>query len=128
MRIDLAAKLERRRANALEKVGRQILLREIDHRLEMRQRLDQHLAPTLIALAPGPTLPPRRLTALPLRLRRKEIGEPLALGQIELAVGEGPARELPRLCRTKPVELPQARDQRGHDGRAPMRMKLGDVL
>ena len=106
---------------------RQILVREIDRRFEMRHKPQEPLAPAAIDPAEMAVELAQGLAALRLRFGRREIGDRLGLGQVELVVQKGAAGELAGLG--EPQSPPrQCRHDRRQNGAAAMHMKFGDIL
>src|SRR5947207_3409569 len=83
----------RARPNPRLDLRRQILVREIDRRFEMRHKPQEPLAPAAIDPAEMAVELAQGLAALRLRFGRREIGDRLGLGQVELVVQKGAAGE-----------------------------------
>ncbi len=104
------------------------LVGEIDPRLNQRRRLNDLLSPALGFYAEQTFQMPQRLTALTIGVGMNQIVETFGFGEIELAVLESAARELPRLCRTQAVDRTERIEHRRDDGSAAMNMKFRDVF
>ena len=99
---DLVAQRARGRERRPDQVLRHVgLVREVDPRLDQRQRLDQPRAPHLRLSRQASVELAKRLAALRLGLRIDEVGKSLDGGQVDAAVREGAARELARLRQTE---------------------------
>ncbi len=97
MAVDLGNQPRHRRARRLIERLRQAFLGKIDRRLDMGSRAQQNLPPCLVEPTELAVELAQRLAALRRRLGADEIGHRLGFGEIELAVLEGPPRELARL-------------------------------
>ena len=113
--------------DAFDQARWQILFRKVDRRFDPRERTQQTAAPGLDLLAEGAFHLPQRLASLRLGLGGDEIGETFDLGQVELAVVEGAAREGAGLGRLEAL-CHKAFSHRGDDRRAAMDMQLHHIL
>ena len=128
-RVDLVGQRPSDRERAVDEILRHVaFVGKVDRGLDLRQRLDRARAPGLGAVAEQAAHLLERLPALRLGLGADQVGERLDLGEVELAVLEGAARELAGL-RHPQARDPAERRQRGGDhGAAAVELKLGHVL
>ena len=81
---------------------REVFVRKIDRRLEMRQEPHQAGAPAAVERAERAVHLTQRLTPLRLGFGGGQIGDRFGLGQVELAVEKSAASEFARLREAKP--------------------------
>ena len=107
--------------------GRQVLVREVDRRLEMREHAREALRPAPVERALRARELARRLPALRLGFGRHQVGDRLGLEEVELAVQERAAGEFAGLGEAQPF-MPQDLEERGEHGAAAVHLELGHVL
>ena len=94
----------------------------------MGQQPHEARPPAFIELAQRPFHLPQRLDTLGLGLGIDQIGKAFDLGEVELAVLEGAARELAGRRRAQIRQPRQRRENARHDRAAAMQMQLDDIL
>ena len=107
----------RRASHRFEGEIRRVLdVSEIDLRFDRRHGIEQARANRLALAAERPTGDALGLSPLRLRLRLDQIGKPLHLGKIDLAVDERAPGEFPGLGETQSGNERQRLDDRRRDG------------
>ena len=107
---------------------RQVLVGEVDHRLEMGERADQVPAPPVIERRQRAARLAHRLAALGLGLGVDQVGDRLDLREVELAGEEGAAGEVARPGGGEARDAPEREPDR-LDRRPPaMEVELDEVL
>ena len=125
---DLGLELRDAGPHLVGDAGRQILVGKIDRRFEMGQRAQAERAPVLVEAMQRAIHLLQRELALLVGFRRDQVGDGFGLGEVELAVLEGAARELAGLGQPAEAQLAD-RLQRAADHRAPaMQVQLGHGL
>ena len=125
---DLGLELRDAGAHLVGDAGRQILVGKIDRRLEMGQRAQAQRAPVLVEAMQRAIHLLQRQLALLVGFGADQVGDGLGLGEVELAVLEGAARELAGLGQAAEAQLAD-RLQRAADHGAPaMQVQLGHGL
>ena len=113
----------------IERLGADIgLIGEVDRCLDQSGNLNQVRPPAVVKLRQRPARLTERLAALSLGFRVNEVGQPLDLRQIDLAVLERAAGEFTGLRRPAAGYRAQRIQYRGDDGPAAVNLKLGHVL
>ena len=100
--------------------GRQVLVGKVDGGLEMGQRPQAQRAPVLVEPVQRAIHLLQRLAALLVGLGGDQVGDGLGLGEVELAVLEGAARELAGLGHAAEAELGDRVERAADDGAAAM--------
>ena len=108
--------------------GRQVLVGEIDRRLEMGQRAQAQGAPILVEAMQRAIHLLQRQPALLVGLGRDQVGDGLGLGEVELAVLEGAARELAGLGQAAETQLADRLQGALDHGAPAMQVQLGHGL
>ncbi len=116
--VDEDAVLDRRR---------QVLVGEVDRGFEMGEDAGQALRPIAIEAAELAVELAQGLTALRFGLGRRKVGDPLGLGEVELAVLKRAAGEFAGFGEPQP-EAAERTDDRGKHGAAAVQVEFGDVL
>ncbi len=109
-------------------VFRQVLVGEIDPGLDMGDGRDQPRPPALVNLPERPRRLIQGLAPLFRGFRRDQIGDGFGLGQVEPAIEEGAAGELPRLRRAQARDAAERRQHPLDHGRAPVQVEFHDIL
>ena len=125
---DLGLQLRDAGAHLVGDAGWQVLVGKIDRRLEMGQRAQTQRAPVLVEAMQRAIHLLQRELALLVGFGGHQVGDGLGLGEVELAVLEGAARELAGLGQPAEAQLAD-RLQRAADHGAPaMQVQLGHGL
>ena len=106
----------------------QLLIREINLGLQQRERVDQSQTPAVDQTGDAAPQLLERPAVLLGGFRRKKIGKPLGLGEIEPLVDNCPTGEFPRLGRAETGEPGKAGQQMRSDSTASMHLQLSDIL
>ena len=104
------------------------LVGEVETGFDQRLRAHEFRAPAFVERAQRPFGLRQRLAALRFRLGVDEIGKSLDLGQVELAVLEGAARELAGLGEARAGQREHRADHSADHRAAAMHVKLGHVF